>query len=176
LIIEALGFSDYFLIVADFVQYARRAGILVGRGRGSAAGSLIAYLLGITNVNPLDYDLLFERFLNPERVSLPDIDIDFSDVRRDEVIEYVRKKYGSEYVAQIVTFGTFTARSLVRELMKTMNIDGHDQKYILQHIPVQANKPLITYIKQDESFREYIKQSPQLRTLFRIALTLEGLP
>lgn len=175
-IIKQLGFSDYFLIVADFVQYAKRNGILVGPGRGSAAGSLIAYLLGITNVNPLDYDLLFERFLNPERVSLPDIDIDFSDVRRDEVIEYVRKKYGSEYVAQIVTFGTFTARSLVRELMKTMNIDGHDQKYILQHIPVQANKPLITYIKQDESFREYIKQSPQLRTLFRIALTLEGLP
>jgi len=175
-IIKRLGFSDYFLIVADFVQYAKRNGILVGPGRGSAAGSLVSYLLDITNVNPLDYDLLFERFLNPERVSLPDIDVDFSDVRRDEVIEYVRETYGSQYVAQIVTFGTFGARSLIRELMKTMDIDRHDQAYILQHIPVQANKPLLTYIKADESFQQYIKQSPTLRTLFRVALTLEGLP
>src|SRR5699024_9930679 len=97
-IIHQLGFSDYFLIVSDFVQYAKNNGIVVGPGRGSAAGSIVAYLLGITSVDPLEYDLLFERFLNPERVTMPDIDIDFSDVRREEVIEYIREKYGSDHV------------------------------------------------------------------------------
>lgn len=175
-IIEQLGFSDYFLIVADFVQYAKENNIIVGPGRGSAAGSIISYLLGITNVDPLQYDLLFERFLNPERVSMPDIDIDFSDVRRDEVIEYVREKYGQEHVAQIITFGTFAARSLLRELMKTMDIDQHDQSYILKHIPVQANQPIVSYINGSKEFKQYIKQSEKLQTLFFIAIKLEGLP
>src|SRR5699024_2698661 len=133
-IIETLGFSDYFLIVADFVQFAKENAIMVGPGRGSAAGSIVAYILGITNVDPLKYGLLFERFLNPERVTLPDIDIDFSDVRRDEVIEYVRGKYGQEHVAQIITFGTFAARSLLRDLMKTMDVNEHDQAYVLKQI------------------------------------------
>jgi len=175
-IIEELSFSDYFLIVADFVQFAKDNDILVGPGRGSAAGSIVAYLLGITNVDPIKYDLLFERFLNPERITMPDIDIDFSDVRRDEVIEYVKNKYGQEYVAQIITFGTFGARSLLRELMKTMDIDERDQAYILRQIPVQANEPLTYYIKQSKEFAEYIKQTPALRLLFLIAIKLEGLP
>lgn len=174
--IKELQFSDYFLIVADFVQFAKENNIMVGPGRGSAAGSIVSYLLGITNVDPLQYDLLFERFLNPERVSMPDIDIDFSDVRRDEVIDYVREKYGQDHVAQIITFGTFAARSLLRELMKTMEIDRHDQAYILKHIPVQANKPIVHYIKGNEEFQSYIKQSNKLRVLFSVAVTLEGLP
>ena len=175
-IIEQLQFSDYFLIVADFVQFAKENRIMVGPGRGSAAGSIVSYLLGITNVDPLQYNLLFERFLNPERMSMPDIDIDFSDVRRDEVIDYVREKYGRDHVAQIITFGTFAARSLIRELMKTMEVDRHDQAYILQHIPVQANKPIVSYLQANKEFGDYIKQSEKLRILFLIAITLEGLP
>lgn len=174
-VIESLGFSDYFLIVADFVQFAKDNGIVVGPGRGSAAGSLVAYVLGITNVDPLRYGLLFERFLNPERVTMPDIDIDFSDVRRDEVIAYVRKKYGADHVAQIITFGTFAARSLIRELMKTMEIDYRDQAYILKHIPLSAGKSLTYYIKQEPDFASYIKQSAELKLLFSIAIKLEGL-
>src|SRR5690625_3200673 len=175
-IIQQLNISDYFLIVADFVQFAKNEQIAVGPGRGSAAGSIVSYLLGITNVNPLEHQLLFERFLNPERVTMPDIDIDFSDSRRDEVIEYVRSKYGQEHVAQIVTFGTFLARSLLRDLMKTMEIDHRDQAHILKHIPAQGNEKLLTYIKQSEEFQTYIKQSKKLRQLFSIAITLEGLP
>ena len=175
-VIQKLGFSDYFLIVADFVQYAKEQNIVVGPGRGSAAGSIVSYLLGITNVDPLEYDLLFERFLNPERVTMPDIDIDFSDVRRDEVIDYVRKKYGQDHVAQIITFGTFAARSLLRELMKTMDINEHDQAYVLKHIPVQANKPLVHYVQSSKEFASYIKQSKPLTMLFFIAMKLEGLP
>src|SRR5699024_1365337 len=175
-IIGQLKFSDYFLIVADFVQFAKDNNIMVGPGRGSAAGSIVAYLLGITNVDPLEYDLLFERFLNPERISMPDIDIDFSDVRRDEVIEYVREKYGQDHVAQIITFGTFAARSLVRELMKTMEVDSRDQTYILQHIPVMANRPIVDYIQADKKFADYIRKSEKLKVLFLIAVTLEGLP
>src|SRR5690625_1238244 len=175
-IIEELSFSDYFLIVADFVQFAKDNDILVGPGRGSAAGSIVAYLLGITNVDPIKYDLLFERFLNPERISMPDIDIDFSDVRRDEVIEYVKNKYGENHVAQIITFGTFGARSLLRELMKTMDIDDRDQAYILRQIPVHSNEPIANYVKQSDEFAEYIKQTPTLRLLFLNAIKLEGLP
>ncbi|HLR43176.1 MAG TPA: DNA polymerase III subunit alpha [Pseudogracilibacillus sp.] len=175
-IIDQLGFNDYFLIVQDFVQFAKDEDIVVGPGRGSAAGSIVSYLLGITNVDPLKYDLLFERFLNPERVSLPDIDIDFSDIRRDEVIQYVKNKYGSEYVAQIITFGTFAARSLMRELMKTLDVHDEDQQYVLKNIPVNRSEPLITFIEGNEDFKSYIKQSKKLRLLFSIAMKLEGLP
>ena len=175
-VIQQLDFSDYFLIVADFVQFAKSEQIVVGPGRGSAAGSIVAFLLGITHIDPLQYDLLFERFLNPERVTMPDIDIDFSDNRRDEVIDYVRNKYGQDHVAQIITFGTFAARSLLRELMKTMEIDHRDQAYILKHIPAQGSESILTYIQQSNEFQVYIKRSAKLRTLFSIAITLEGLP
>lgn len=175
-IIDQLGFNDYFLIVQDFVQFAKDEHIVVGPGRGSAAGSIVSYLLGITNVDPLKYDLLFERFLNPERVSLPDIDIDFSDVRRDEVIQYVKNKYGPAYVAQIITFGTFAARSLMRDLMKTMDVHEEDQQYVLKNIPVNRPEPLIHFIKANDAFKTYIKQSEKLRRLFSIAMKLEGLP
>src|SRR5699024_2251743 len=119
--------------------YAKQKNVMVGPGRGSAAGSLVAYLLNITEVDPLTYGLLFERFLNPERLVMPDIDIDFSDVRRDEVIDYVRKKFGDDYVAQIITFGTFGSRSLLRELFKTMGIERQDATYLLNQFPVGSS-------------------------------------
>lgn len=175
-VITDLGFNDYFLIVADFVQYAKDEGIAVGPGRGSAAGSLVAYLLHITDVDPLEYNLLFERFLNPERVSMPDIDIDFSDTRRDEIIEYVRNKYGAEYVAQIITFGTFAARSILREVMKVMDVDENDQTYILRHIPYDSSKRIAESVRDEKDLVKYIKQSKKLTTLFSVAIQLEGLP
>lgn len=175
-IIHQLGFDDYFLIVADFVQFAKQEHIMVGPGRGSAAGSIVAYLLGITDVDPLAYGLLFERFLNPERVTMPDIDIDFSDIRRDEVIDYVRQKYGQDHVAQIITFGTFAARSVLRELMKTMAINEHDQAYILKHIPVASSRSIVESMKEATELQAYIKESKKLTRLFQIAIKLEGLP
>lgn len=175
-IIQTMGFSDYFLIVADFIDYAKREGIAVGPGRGSAAGSLVAYLLGITNVDPIKHDLLFERFLNPERKSLPDIDVDFSDHRRDEVIEYVKNKYGKERVAQIITFGTYGPRSLVREIGKVIELNDQDEKFVLQHIPAQAHHSIVTYVKQSKELFSYIEQSQTLQKLFRYARVLEGLP
>ncbi|MFC2948641.1 DNA polymerase III subunit alpha [Virgibacillus sediminis] len=175
-VIQTMDFSDYFLIVSDFIRYAKEQGILVGPGRGSAAGSLVAYVLGITDVDPLEYDLLFERFLNPERQSMPDIDIDFSDTRRDEVIDYVRGKYGDEHVAQIITFGTFAARSLLRELFKTMDIDQQDANFILKQVPVQSGKSLVETAKDSSELKQYIKQSDKLKVLFSVAAVLEGLP
>src|SRR5699024_8684031 len=175
-VIKSMGFSDYFLIVWDFIQYAKEQNIAVGPGRGSAAGSLVAYVLGITEVDPLEYDLLFERFLNPERLNMPDIDVDFSDAKRDEVIAYVRNKYGHERVAQIITFGTFVARSLIRELIKTIGVDQHDSRFILQAIPVQSKKRIVELVQESEDLKEYIKQSQTLKILFTVASVLEGLP
>ncbi|SHF78411.1 DNA polymerase III subunit alpha [Ornithinibacillus halophilus] len=175
-VIESMQFSDYFLIVWDFIKYAKENKIVVGPGRGSSAGSIVAYVLQITDVDPLKYDLLFERFLNPERITMPDIDIDFSDQRRDEVISYVREKYGQEQVAQIITFGTFAARSLLRELIKTLEIDQQDEYFILKEIPAQSSKTLTEHIKDSTELSNYIKQSNQLKTLFQIAIVLEGIP
>lgn len=175
-VIQSMGFSDYFLIVWDFIAFAKSAGIVVGPGRGSAAGSLVSYVLGITNVDPLKYHLLFERFLNPERISLPDIDIDFEDRRRDEVIAYVHEKYGSEYVAQIVTFGTFLARSIVRELIKALAVSEADAKYLLSEMTKQGQKPIARYVHDSEELKAYVLKSEKLKTLFRFATKLSGLP
>lgn len=175
-IIEKMGFSDYFLIVWDFIDFAKKQGIMVGPGRGSAAGSFVAYLLGITDVNPLEYDLLFERFLNPERISMPDIDIDFSDHRRDEVIQYVKNKYGEEHVAQIITFGTFGTKSLLRELMKTLNVDSQDSAFVMKELAGETSKPISEAVKSSSNLVAYIRQSTKLRTLFKAAIRLEGLP
>src|SRR5699024_130723 len=128
------------------------------------------------NVDPLKYALLFERILNPERVTMPDIDIDFSDVRRWEAIAYVRDKYGSSHVAKIITLGTFLARYILRKLIITIDIDYRDQSYIFKHLSQQKNENIIEMIERSDSFREYIKQSEQLKLLFQVALKLEGLP
>lgn len=175
-VIESMKFADYFLIVWDFITFAKNNNILVGPGRGSSAGSIVSYVLGITEVDPLEHDLLFERFLNPERVTMPDIDIDFPDHRRDEVINYVREKYGKDHVAQIVTFGTFAARSIIRELIKTIGINQQDANFILRHIPIQGSGTIRQYVRESNELKEYIKQSTQLRQLFSIATKLEGLP
>ncbi|GAB3791900.1 DNA polymerase III subunit alpha [Virgibacillus kimchii] len=176
-VIRSMQFSDYFLIVADFINYAKEQSIVVGPGRGSAAGSLTAYVLGITDVDPIKYDLLFERFLNPERLTMPDIDVDFSDIRRDEVIDYVRKKYGEEHVAQIITFGTFAARSIIRELIKTLAIDPDDANFILKQTASFPNKQIAEMVTAfDEDVKAYIKQSRKLKMLIAIAIKLEGIP
>ncbi|MFC0301953.1 DNA polymerase III subunit alpha [Virgibacillus soli] len=175
-IIQTMKFSDYFLIVWDFIKYAKEKEIIVGPGRGSSAGSLVAYVLNITEIDPLKHDLLFERFLNPERVTMPDIDVDFPDHRRDEVIQYVQNKYGKEHVAQIITFGTFLARSLLRELIKTIGINQQDTNFIMQHIPAQTKQPLQQIVRENKVLHDYIRQSEKLTLLFAIAIKLEGLP
>ncbi|MGI8316804.1 DNA polymerase III subunit alpha [Halobacillus mangrovi] len=175
-IINSMGFNDYFLIVWDFIAYARENGIQAGPGRGSAAGSIVAYLLDITQVDPIAYGLLFERFLNPERITMPDIDIDFPDHRRDEVIEYVAEKYGKRHVAQICTFGTFAARSVLRDLFKVMAIDESDAAFILKQIPKGPSDSLVNIVQKSEPLREYIRNSDRLRRLFKVAAKLEGLP
>ncbi len=170
-VIDEMGFNNYFLIVWDFVNFAKRNGILVGPGRGSAAGSLVSYVLEITNLDPLPYDLLFERFLNPERISMPDIDIDFCYERRNEVIQYVREKYGKENVAQICTFGTMAARMAIRDVGRALNISYNTVDRIAKMIP------------QGLSIKEAIEYNPDLQEAYRenkelldIAMALEGLP
>ncbi|WP_173915854.1 DNA polymerase III subunit alpha [Halobacillus sp. Marseille-Q1614] len=175
-VISNMGFSDYFLIVWDFVEHARKQGIEAGPGRGSAAGSIVSYLLGITQVDPLAYGLLFERFLNPERISMPDIDIDFPDDRRDEVIEYVAGKYGKNHVAQICTFGTFATRSVLREVFKALDVETDDVNFILNHIPSSGSRSLKKAVQESEMLKDYIRSSEKLKKAFHIAHKLEGLP
>lgn len=174
-VIKNMRFSDYFLIVWDIVQYAKKNGILVGPGRGSAAGSIVAYLLGIIEVDPIKYNLLFERFLNPERQSMPDIDIDFSDYRRDEVIKYVAEKYGRNFSAQIITFGTFQARSTIRELSKIFQIEPEQLNYLLKYFSRQTDS-IKNVIKENVELQTYVKRSKRMINLFKAALVIEGLP
>jgi len=172
--ISKMGFSDYFLIVWDFIKYARQNQIAVGPGRGSAAGSLVAYTLGITNVDPIGYELFFERFLNPERISMPDIDIDFQDTRRDEVIQYVSEKYGSRSVVQILTFGTFQSRSAWRDLARIHDIDRALIDKVATFIYSGSN--LKTIYEQNEALREFFKDYPKLEHIYQEAIKIEGFP
>ncbi|MET3682633.1 DNA polymerase-3 subunit alpha [Alkalibacillus flavidus] len=174
-IINNRAFADYFLIVWDLVKYAKQAHILVGPGRGSAAGSIVAYLLNITDVDPIKHELLFERFLNPERQSMPDIDIDFSDYRRDDVLQYVKNKYGDDRVAQIITFGTFQSRSTIRELAKVFQISREQLNYLLQAIPQHATQ-LRGMVQDNSSLKQYISESDVLKKMFQAAFVIEGLP
>ena len=173
-IIDEMGFNDYFLIVYDFVKYAKDNGILVGAGRGSAAGSLVCYLLDITEANPLEYNLLFERFLNKERISMPDIDIDFQDTRRDEVIKYVEEKYGQDKVAQIITFTTFQSKSAARESARILQFDEQTLKFISSNI--SSTRTLKECYEMSEELRAFINQSNINKRWFNIALSLENLP
>lgn len=171
-VIRATGFASYFLIVADFVNEAKRRGILVGPGRGSAAGSLVSYLMNITNIDPLSYNLLFERFLNPQRVSMPDIDLDFADNRRDEVIEYVREKYGREYVAQIITFGTMAARAAVRDAGRALGYPYAFCDMLAKQIP-----PFTDFeeaLTPGTELRTTYDADPQAKRLIDTARKLEG--
>lgn len=174
-VISRMGFEGYFLIVQDFINYARNHGVSVGPGRGSAAGSIVAFSTGITKVNPLDYNLLFERFLNPERKSMPDIDIDFQDDKRDEVIEYVKSKYGKDNVAQIATFSALSGRSVIRDVCRAMGIELSIADRIAKLVP--NNSRLIDIYEDAEGaeFRKEIDSSRELKQMFDIAAKLEGL-
>lgn len=176
--IHTMGYDDYFLIVFDYVQYAKKHHILVGPGRGSAAGSLVAYCLGITNIDPLKYDLLFERFLNPERISMPDIDVDFQDDRRDEVIQYVCHKYGQDHVAQIVAFSTYGPRVAIKDLGKVMGIPLPRLEMIAKMIPTDPKhrKSITEVYSTSASFQDMILKDPVLSRLIGPMSLVEYLP
>ncbi|MFC0214113.1 DNA polymerase III subunit alpha [Paenibacillus chartarius] len=175
-VIERMGYSDYFLIVWDFIRFAHEQGIATGPGRGSSAGSLVAYALKITDVDPLRYRLLFERFLNPERVSMPDIDIDFSDERRDEVIDYVMHKYGAERVAQIITFGTMAARAAVRDVGRALNVPYGEVDRAAKLIPHSLGITLEEAMKAVPELQAAAARSAKTAELLEMARKVEGMP
>lgn len=174
-VIDQMGFSDYFLIVMDFITYAKSHGIPIGPGRGSAAGSIVAYLLHITEVEPLRFDLLFERFLNPERVSMPDIDTDLCYRRRGEVIEYLAKKYGESQVAQIITFGTLAARQVIRDVGRVMNLPLREVDSIAKMVPGGPGVTLQKTLDGSREFKQKYESSETVRSLINHCLALEGL-
>ena len=175
-IIKKMGFSNYFLVVYDFILYAKKNNILVGPGRGSAAGSLVAYSLGITEIDPLKYDLLFERFLNPERVSMPDIDTDLPDIYREDVINYVREKYGDKKVAGIVTFSTMSAKQVLRDVARVLKIPNYKIDRLNSFIPPIGKERLDYYYQHDRLFKSEIDNDKDLKETYLIASRLEGFP
>lgn len=175
-IIDEMGFSNYFLVVYDFIKYAKQHDILVGPGRGSAAGSLVSYCLGITEIDPLKYDLLFERFLNPERKTMPDIDTDFPDDKRDEVIDYVVSKYGKKRVAGIVTFGTMGAKQVIRDVSRVLNIPTYKVDGLNKFIPAFTKEKLSDFYNNNQAFKARVDSDLLLSKMFKVALRLEGFP
>ena len=175
-VIKNMGYVDYFLIVWDFINYARTHGIPVGPGRGSAAGSLVSYTTGITNIDPIKYSLVFERFLNPERVSMPDIDIDFCYERRSEVIDYVVEKYGKDCVTQIATFGTLKARGVIRDVGRVMDLPYGYVDSIAKMIPMDLGMTLDKSLEVNHELKAFYDSDDQIRNLIDVARTLEGLP
>ncbi|MEG2104864.1 MAG: DNA polymerase III subunit alpha [Oscillospiraceae bacterium] len=174
--INKMGFTDYFLIVSDFIGYAKSQEIPVGPGRGSAAGSIVSYCLNITDVDPIKYSLFFERFLNPERISMPDIDIDFCVERRGEVIEYVNRKYGSDHVAQIVTFGTMAARAAIRDVGRALNVSYAECDAVAKQVPTALGITLDEALKLSKQLKEMYDGDERIRTLIDTARALEGMP
>ena len=175
-IINKMGFSNYFLVVYDFIRYAKKNKILVGPGRGSGAGSLVCYSLGITDIDPLKYDLLFERFLNPERVTMPDIDTDFPDKYRDDVINYVIDKYGKKRVSGIVTFGTLAAKQALRDVARVLNIPNYQVDLVTKKIPNFTKLKLADFYKNDKDFASIIDSDAKLKLMFKVASFIEGYP
>ena len=175
-VIDKMGYVDYFLIVWDFIRYARDNGIMVGPGRGSAAGSLVSYSLGITSIDPLKYNLLFERFLNPERISMPDIDIDFCYERRQEVIDYVISKYGKEKVSQIITFGTMAARAAIRDVGRALDIPYGDVDLVAKMIPFQIGMNIGKALEINPELKKKYELEEDTQMLIDTAISLEGLP
>ena len=177
--IHRMGFVDYFLIVWDFVHYAKSHGIPVGPGRGSAAGSMVSYTLGITDVDPIRYSLFFERFLNPERVSMPDIDMDFCVRRRGEVIDYVTRKYGADHVAQIVTFGTMAARMAIRDVGRALNLSYAETDAVAKQVPSgpgALNMTLDEALKLSKPLKDMYESDEKVKNLIDTARALEGMP
>lgn len=175
-VIKRMGYVDYFLIVWDFINYAKSNGIPVGPGRGSAAGSIVSYCLKITNIDPIRYDLLFERFLNPERVSMPDIDVDFGPDGRQDVIDYVSRKYGAEKVVQIVTFGTLAAKGVIRDVARVMDLPYAFADSIAKMVPNELNITLDLALEKNPEFRKLYQEDEQVHTLIDMCKRLEGLP
>ena len=175
-VIHQMGFDSYFLIVWDFINHAREHGIAVGPGRGSAAGSIVAYILGITDIDPLKYALLFERFLNPERVTMPDIDVDFCYIHRKEVIEYVKERYGDDHVAQIITFGTMAARGAVRDVGRVLGLSYTDTDKVAKLIPAELGITLDKALKNSAEFRALYEADSGARRVIDFARKIEGLP
>lgn len=175
-VIKSMGYVDYFLIVWDFIKYAKDHQIMVGPGRGSAAGSIVSYCLEITSIDPIKYQLLFERFLNPERVSMPDIDVDFCFERRQEVIDYVVRKYGEDRVVQIVTFGTMAARGVIRDVGRVMDLPYAYVDSISKMIPKELNITLERALKESHEFKKTYEEDPQAKELIDASMRLEGLP
>ena len=175
-VIRQMGFVDYFLIVSDFIRYAKEQGIPVGPGRGSGAGSMVAYCLDITDVDPIKYSLIFERFLNPERVTMPDIDIDFCIRRRQEVIDYVSRKYGEDHVVQIVTFGTMKAKAAIRDVGRVMNVPYADVDNIAKQVPFDPKMTLDKALVLSKGFSDLYNGDPKVKELVDMARKLEGMP
>ena len=175
-IINEMGFSNYFLVVYDFIKYAKKNKILVGPGRGSAAGSLVSFSLGITDIDPLKYNLLFERFLNPERKTMPDIDTDFPDDKRKEVIDYVISKYGEKNVSGIVTFGTLGIKQVIRDVSRVLNIPIYKIDALSKFIPNMSRENLIDFYNKNQAFKARIDSDKELTKMFKIAIKLEGFP
>ena len=175
-VIHEMGFDDYFLIVWDVMNFAHQQKITTDPGRGSAAGSLVAYALAITEVDPLQYDLLFERFLNPERAQMPDIDLDIPDNRRDEVLQYVHQKYGHQRVAQIITFGTLAAKQVVRDVSRVFNLPRYDMQRLIDALPHGLHVTLKDALNESQQLKNLLDDNPKFRLLIQVAQQLEGLP
>lgn len=175
-VIEKMGYVDYFLIVWDFINYARNHGIAVGPGRGSGAGSIVAYALRITDIDPIKYNLLFERFLNPERISMPDFDIDFDYERRGEVIDYVGRKYGKDHVSQIITFGTMSARMVIRDVARALDVPYAEADKLAKMVPNELHITIKKALEQNRELGNLYETDETTRKLLDIAMGLEGMP
>lgn len=173
-VVDLMGFNGYFNIVSDFINYGKKTGVPVGPGRGSAAGAILAYLSGITDVDPLKYQLLFERFLNPSRVSMPDIDVDFSDEDRDKVLEYVRNKYGSDHVAQICTFGTMAARAAVKDTGKALGIPFQEMNALAKLMPARPGISIVECLEESTEFKQAYEDDSRYKKVVDSAIRLEG--
>jgi len=175
-IISKMGYVDYYLIVWDYIHYAKSVGIPVGPGRGSGAGSIVAYAIGITDIDPLKYNLLFERFLNPDRISMPDFDVDFSDERRQEVIDYVSRKYGKDHVSQIITFGTLSAKSVIRDVGRVLDVPYSDVDKIAKMIPFEVHMTIDKALEENRELKEQYESDETTKRIIDIAKGLEGMP
>ncbi len=175
-VIKKMGYVDYYLIVQDFISYAKSQGIPVGPGRGSGAGSILAYSIGITDIDPIKYGLLFERFLNPERISMPDFDVDFCYERRQEVIDYVAEKYGHDHVSQIITFGTMSARMVIRDVARVLDVPYAEADSLAKMIPNELHITIKKALEQNRELKEKYENEPDIKNLLDIAMGLEGMP
>ena len=175
-VIKKMGYVDYFLIVWDYINYAKSQGIPVGPGRGSGAGSIVAYAIGITDIDPIKYSLIFERFLNPERISMPDFDVDFCYERRQEVIDYVGRKYGQDHVSQIITFGTMSARMVIRDVGRALDIPYAETDKLAKMIPNELHITIKKALEQNRELSKLYENDPEINKLLEIAIGLEGLP